>query len=220
MFLFKRRFKMQKLSKGAIWLLVSLVSVAALSGCTDWKKKYEVLNVDYQNTRGQLERERAEKGQMAQQLAELQKQLEEGKKSAKDLGFPEEVSVNVAEGTITVILPETILFDSGKADLKKAKNSELDQIISTLKTRQEYAGKNIDIVGHTDSDPIKKSNWKDNWQLSSERSLTVLRYMLGHGIAAERIRAIGCGESRPIVPNTSASNKTKNRRVEIVVHMR
>jgi outer membrane protein OmpA-like peptidoglycan-associated protein len=44
--------------------------------------------------------------------------------------------------------------------------------------------------------------------------------MLGRGIAADRIRAVGCGESKPVMPNNSASNKAKNRRVEIVVHMK
>ena len=211
---------MQKVSKGMISLLVCLVSVAALSGCTDWKKKYEALDVEYQNTRGQLERERAEKGQMAQQLADLQKQLEEGKSAKVVTGFEGDVRIDAAAGTITVTLPDTILFDSGKVELKKATSAELDQIISTLKSRQEYVDRRIDIVGHTDSDPIRKTAWKDNWQLSTERSLTVLRYMLGRGIAADRIRAIGCGESRPVMPNNSASNKAKNRRVEVVVHMR
>ena len=213
---------MQKVNKGMVGLLIGLLSVTVLSGCTDWHKKYQVLDVDYQNVKGQLERERAEKGQMAMQLAELQKQLEEGQKSGKDLGFPGEVSVNAAEGTITVTLEDTILFDSGKADLKKSSSAELDQIVSTLKGRQEYAGKNIDIVGNTDTDPIRKTAtlWKDNWELSSERSLTVLRYMVSRGIPAERVRAIGCGEARPVAPNTSASGKSKNRRVEIVVHMR
>jgi chemotaxis protein MotB len=209
-----------KVSRGMIGLLAGLFAVAVLSGCTDWKKKYEALDVAYQNTKGQLERERAEKGQMAMQLSELQKQLAEGQKTGKDLGFPGEVSVNAAEGTITVTLEDTILFDSGKADLKKATSSELDQIVSTLKGKQDYAGKNIDIVGYTDTDPIHKSTWKDNWELSSERSLTVLRYMVSHGIAAERIRSIGCGETRAVVPNTSGANKSKNRRVEVVVHMR
>ena len=211
---------MQKVSKGTISLLVCLMSVAALSGCTDWKKKYEALDVEYQNTRGQLERERAEKGQMAQQLAELQKQLEEGKSAKAVTGFEGDVKIDAAAGTITVTLPDAILFDSGKAELKKSNIAELDQIISTLKSRQEYVDRHIDIVGHTDSDPIRKTAWKDNWQLSTERSLTVLRYMLGHGIAADRIRSVGCGESKPVVPNNSASNKTKNRRVEVVVHMK
>jgi chemotaxis protein MotB len=211
---------MQKVSKGTISLLICLISVAALTGCTDWKKKYQALDVEYQNARGQLERERAEKGQLAQQLADMQKQLEQGKSPKSLTGFEGDVKIDAGEGTITITLPDAILFDSGKADLKKSNIAELDQIISTLKSRQEYVDRHIDIVGHTDSDPIRKTAWKDNWQLSAERSLTVLRYMVGHGIAADRIRAVGCGESKPVVPNSSSANRAKNRRVQVVVHMK
>jgi chemotaxis protein MotB len=149
----------------------------------------------------------------------MQKQQESGQKI--DTGFEKAGAVKVdgTTGTITVTLPDTVLFDSGKADLKRSSSAELDQIISTLKSRSEYAGKPIDIVGHTDSDPISKSNWKDNWQLSGERAQTVLRYMSSRGIASERLRFVGCGDSKPVVPNSSASNKARNRRVEVVIHM-
>ena len=69
-----------------------------------------------------------------------------------------------AAGTITVTLQNTILFASGKASLKSATSAELDHILSVLKDK--YAGKEIDVVGHTDTDPIRKSAWKDNWELS------------------------------------------------------
>ena len=208
---------MNSVKKGMIGLLAGLLAVTILSGCTNWKKKYETLNVEYQNTVGQLQRERDQSTDMAQQLAALKKQQDQGK--TPDTGFMGDVKIDPAAGTITVTLPDTVLFDSGKADLKRASILELDQIISTLKSRSEYSGRPIDIVGNTDSDPIAKSNWKDNWELSAQRALTVLRYMTGRGIAAERLRAVGCGESKPVVPNSSAANKVRNRRVEIVVHM-
>ena len=210
---------MCKVSKGMVGVMICLFSVAVLSGCTNWKKKYQALEVDNASLKGQLERERTEKATMAQQLADLQKQQAEGKSTESLTGFKGNVTFDPKAGTITVTLPDTVLFDSGKADLKKSSIQELDQIISTLKTRTEYAARNIDIVGNTDSDPISKSNWKDNWQLSAERALSVLRYMSGRGIDSDRLRAVGCGQSKPVVPNSSASNKAKNRRVEIVVHM-
>jgi len=88
--------------------------------------------------------------------------------------------------------------------------------------REKYNGKQVDVVGHTDTDPIRKTKdkWKDNWELSAERALTVARYLIQRGIAEDKIRAVGCGESRPIASNSTASGKAKNRRVEIVVHMR
>ena len=219
---------MRVTNKKTLVLLSCLVSFALLSGCTNWKKKYEGLNVENENTRGLLDRERTEKGQLAEQVTqnqqtidELQKQIGVLKKSpAEATGFGPgyDVKFNAAEGTITVTVPDAILFDSGKAELKKASIAELDHIQSVV--RDKYAGRQIDVVGHTDTDPIKKSKWADNWELSAQRALTVSRYLIKRGISDDKIRAIGCGESRPIASNATTAGKTKNRRVEIVVHMR
>jgi chemotaxis protein MotB len=86
--------------------------------------------------------------------------------------------------------------------------------------RQKYAGKSIDVVGHTDTDPIRKSEWDDNWELSAQRALSVTRYLIERGIPDNLIQASGCGPARPIAPNTTTAGKAKNRRVEIIVHMR
>ena len=215
-------------NKKTIALLICLVCYALLPGCTNWEEKYTALSVEHENLKGLLELERAEKDQLTTRISqdqetidELQRQIEELRKSPADAtGFGEgyEVAFDPAAGTITVILPNAILFDSGKATLKRVTSAELDHIMSVL--RQKYSGRQIDVVGHTDSDPIKKSKWKDNWELSAQRALTVLGYLIQRGIASDKIRAVGCGESRPVAPNTTASNKAKNRRVEIVVHMR
>jgi len=210
-------------------LLLCLTSLALLPGCTNWKKKYQLLEAEHANLRELLKNADAEKSQLAQRLAEdqatieeLQRQIEESDKSAGEVtGFgPDmDVAVNTAEGTITVTLPNAILFDSGKAELKKSTISELDHIRTVLMS-ERYAGRQIDVVGHTDSDPIRKSKWKDNWELSAERALTVTRYLVERGIPPKLVRAVGCGESRPVAPNTTAAGKAKNRRVEIVIHMR
>jgi chemotaxis protein MotB len=197
------------------------------SGCTDWKKKHDALNVENQNTKGLLEREKAENSQMADQLAkdqqtiqDLQKQIVDKKRSPADatgFGAGYDVSFDANAGTITVTLPNAILFDPGKAALKSSVNKELDHIYSVLKAK--YPGRHIEVAGHTDSDPIKKSNWKDNLELSSERAMAVARYLKEKGIAKDKISATGYGDGRPIASNSSASGKQKNRRVDIVVHM-
>jgi chemotaxis protein MotB len=199
-----------------------------LPGCVNWEKRYEALNVEHENLKGLLDRERSEKGMLANQVTqgqqtieELQRQIEEQSKTPADAtGFGEgyDVAFDPAAGTITVTLPNSILFDSGKATLKKATVAELDHIRSVL--RQKYVGKQTDVVGHTDTDPIKKSKWKDNWELSAQRALTVARYLIQRGIPEDTVRAVGCGESRPIASNANASGKAKNRRVEIVVYVR
>jgi len=205
-----------------------LVSVCALCGCTDWKKKYENLNVEHQNTLGLLERERSEKGQLAGQITkgqqtieQLQQQIAGRMGSAGEVtgfGADYQVSLDAAAGTITVTLPNAILFGAGKAHLKKGRSAELNHVYSVVK--QKYAGRRVDVAGHTDSDPIRKSKWKDNWELSAQRALTATRYLIKRGIPQDRIRAVGCGASRPIASNSTASGKARNRRVEIIVHMR
>ena len=219
---------MRATNKKTIALLICLVVFALLPGCTNWEKKYQALSVEHENLRGLLDRERSEKGQLADRISqdqmtieELQRQIEERAKTPADatgFGTGYDVAFDPSKGTITVTLPNAILFDSGKATLKKATSRELDHIHSVL--RDKYSGKQIDVVGHTDTDPIKKSKWKDNWELSAQRALSVLRYLVKRGIPEDKIQAVGCGQSQPIASNSTASGKARNRRVEIVVHLR
>ncbi len=186
------------------------------------------MSVEHENLKGLFERERAEAGQLVDRISqdqrtidELQRQIGDFSRSPADatgFGPGYDVTFDPTAGTITVTLPNAILFDSGKATLKKATSTELNHIQSVLEAK--YSGRQIDVVGHTDSDPIKKSKWKDNWELSAQRALAVARYLMGRGIANDNIRAVGCGESRSIASNATASGKAKNRRVEIVVRMR
>jgi chemotaxis protein MotB len=222
---------MQTANKKTIVLLNCLVLTTFLAGCggfpTNWKKKHDILDVAYRNLDGRyqnLKQKSAERILQDQRtIAELQKQIEERKQSpAVATGFGEGyiVDFDPSAGTITVTLPNTILFSSGEATLKKATNTDLNHIQSVLQSR--YPGRQIDVVGHTDSDPIKvtKDKWKDNLELSSQRALTVTRYLIKRGIPKDKIRAVGCGATRPIASNATASGKAKNRRVEIVVYMR
>jgi chemotaxis protein MotB len=219
---------MQVINAKIVVPLVCIVSLSFMSGCTDYKRKYDYLNVEHQNLRGRFENLQTEKQQLAERISqdqqtidELRRQIEElNKTPAEATGFGEgyDVAFDPSAGTITVTLQNTILFASGKASLKNATSAELDHILSVLK--QKYAGKEIDVVGHTDTDPIKKSPWKDNLELSAQRALSVARYLIEHGISEKQVQAAGCGSARPVADNTSAAGKAKNRRVEIVVHMR
>jgi chemotaxis protein MotB len=199
---------MRAANKKTIALLTCSVLFTLLPGCVNWEKRYDALSVEHENLKGLIERERSEKGLLADQVTQGQQTIEELQRQI------EEQSKTPAQAT----LPNSILFGSGQATLMKATSTELNHIQSVL--RQKYAGKPIDIVGHTDTDPIKKSKWKDNWELSAQRALTVARYLIQRGIAEDQIRAVGCGESRPIASNSNATGKAKNRRVEIVVNIR
>ena len=206
---------MQISNKKTVALLIGLVSLSLLCGCTNWEEKYKSLNVEHQNLYGRYQALLAGKGELAEQLeksqqeiAELRRQIEERKQTpAEATGFGEgyDVRFDPSAGTITVTLPNTILFSPGKATLKKATSAELDHIESVL--RSKYSGKQIDVVGHTDSDPIKWSGWKDNWELSAQRALSVVRYLVKRGIPEENIREVGCGAARPVASNATAAGK-------------
>lgn len=207
-------------------VLVGLLSVGLLSGCTNWRQRYEYLNVENENLKGRHQKLETEKGQLAervtqdqQTIEELTKQLEALQKNPDSVfGKGYDVSVDPQAGTITVTLQDSLLFSSGAVTLKNATSQQLDHILSVLKDK--YAGKLIDVVGHTDSDPIRKSKWEDNLQLSTERANAVHRYLMKHGIPDAEIRSIGRGASRPVAENTTSAGKARNRRVEIVVHVK
>jgi flagellar motor protein MotB len=220
------------LRKRIMMAAVALISLALISGCTDYKKKYNSLNVEHQNLQGlydncksTLEGSNAEKEGLAAKVSENQQTIDDLKKQmssrkqtageATGFGNDYQVDLDKAAGTITVTVPEMILFDSGKATLKGSAKGSLSKIVSVL--NEKYGGSVVDVIGHTDADPIKKSSWKDNWELSSQRALSVLRQLNSDGVPDSRLRAIGCGSGKPVAPN-SGSGKAKNRRVEIVVH--
>ena len=226
---------MKNFLKIVLNVCIVLVVITMLTGCTNWKKKYEGINVEnqnlkglYDNCRANLESSASDKSKLNQELAksirtieQLQKEIESRNISpgeASGFGNNMDVKLDAAAGTITVTLQNQLLFSAGKATLKKSTIGELDHITSVLK--QRYSSMPVDIVGHTDSDPIKKSGWKDNWQLSSERALAVLRYLNNKGIRADQIRAVAAGSAKPIAPNSSTAGKSRNRRVEIVVRTR
>lgn len=221
---------MQFAKPGVIVSLIGVTVLSFVSGCTDYKKRYDYLNVEHQNLKGRFENLQSEKQVLANRISqdqqtinELRRQIDELNRTPADAtGFGEgyDVAFDPDAGTITVTLPNTILFDSGKAELKSATSAELDHILSVLQSK--YPGKQIDVVGHTDTDPIAKTKdlWKDNWELSAQRALSVVRYLTGKGIPGSQIKASGCGPERPIASNATAAGKARNRRVEIVVHMR
>ena len=207
-------------------LCVVTVAMVSLTGCTNWKKKYGSLDVEHQNLKGlyencvaSLDSSAAESAKMRQELENLRKQMQQGKSASEATGFKGDVKIDPNAGTITVTLPNSILFSSGKATLKNSTNSDLNHVYSVL--RERYSGKQVDVVGNTDTDPIVKTKnlWKDNWDLSAGRALTVVRYLVDKGVSPKNIRGVACGQSRPVSSNSSSAGKAKNRRVEIVVHM-
>ena len=115
-------------------------------------------------------------------------------------------------GGAMISIEGTVLFDSGKAALKSGARGTLGGVAQTIVDR--YPGHDIYVFGHTDNEPIQVSGWKDNYELSCQRALSVLRHLRSAGVSQD-IAACGWGEDRPATDNRNASAKQVNRRVEI-----
>ncbi|ERP32077.1 OmpA/MotB family protein [Chitinivibrio alkaliphilus] len=124
------------------------------------------------------------------------------------------VRVKVTEKGIGVIINDPVTFDPGSAELKNEFMTILETVMTTI---EDIPQKAIRVEGHTDNVPISTPQYPSNWELSSARALSVVQYLYGRGIDPAKLSAVGYGEYRPLVPNTSAENRQKNRRIEIYV---
>jgi flagellar motor protein MotB len=131
---------------------------------------------------------------------------------AQGAGAGAELAINPKTGG--AVLEDDIFFSPGRADLRQDKLNILDDFIGKL-SGGDFAAAEIEIAGHTDTDPIRVSKWADNYQLSSERARTVRSYFVSKGVAPDRVYISGYGPNRP-----RSDRKSENRRVEIVLRER
>lgn len=126
----------------------------------------------------------------------------------------EGVSVAEDQQGITLRIDDNLLFDSGQAVLTAQGRDVLSRLLDVLET---FDGK-ISVEGHTDSIPIATSRFPSNWELSSGRAIAVLRYLTELGLSAERLRAVGYAETKPLESNATPEGRAANRRVELLLH--
>ena len=204
-----------------------ILAVGVCGGCQSDRLKTERDSLWRQNqqlqdqlARTQSERDAAVAGQqqwrqaLEQWRAAYQAQAS---RPAANIAVPASTAFDSIEGietektadAITVRVPGDVLFDPGKVDLKSTSLRTLAQIAAIIK--RDYSGKTIRVEGYTDDDPIRRSGWKDNLELSLQRAASVHRYMQSQGIAPAKMYAAGFGPARP------RATKAQSRRVEIVV---
>jgi chemotaxis protein MotB len=117
------------------------------------------------------------------------------------------------------VFPSDVLFDSGSAELKPEALAQLDKLANALKDVETKIPPDIAWVmrvdGHTDIHPIATPEFPSNWELSSARAISVVRYLMQNGISPDHLVAAGFGEFQPIDPGTSDEAFRKNRRIEL-----
>jgi len=204
--------------------LAAMIALASLGGCAEMnrlKQRNKELEDKYSAAQKQIKNLEEQNSLLMEDNEELKSKLltsprRSTKALAKDLG--PDVTVR-QKGLATIIeLPNKVFFASGSSKLSAHGKRSLKRVAGVLRSR--FPGMMYRIEGHTDSDPIRltKKKYKSNWELSTARAQAVLYYLVNHeGISPKQVCVVGYGQYQPLVPNTSAVNKSKNRRVEIVV---
>jgi chemotaxis protein MotB len=115
---------------------------------------------------------------------------------------------------LIIRLAEIGFYDSGASELKPDTLSIMDQLAVALANLEN----DIRIEGHTDNVPIRTSRYRSNWELSTARATTLVKYFISkHGFDPNRLSASGCGEFRPVADNDTPENRALNRHVDIIL---
>ncbi|HTC72258.1 MAG TPA: flagellar motor protein MotB [Solirubrobacteraceae bacterium] len=130
-------------------------------------------------------------------------------------GFAKSVQTTIeARGLVIRVLTDDLLFASGKAALEGRADALLSEIAQLLNVDDTHP---ISVEGNTDNVPIHSGEFPSNWELSTARASTVVRFLIVHGVSANRLTASGNAEQRPVDSNATAAGRARNRRVEIVM---
>ncbi|WP_156291541.1 flagellar motor protein MotS [Oceanobacillus salinisoli] len=124
------------------------------------------------------------------------------------------ITANRSEEGVVLVLQESILFESGEANVLDSAEPFLDKVGVFLQDVPNH----VRVEGHTDSRPITSYRYPSNWELSSARASSVIRYLTSrYDLGETRFLSVGFADTKPIAPNDSEENWSKNRRVEIVI---
>ncbi|OIU70868.1 flagellar motor protein MotS [Rossellomorea aquimaris] len=148
------------------------------------------------------------------QEEELRGLLSDIRSYLRENGLDEIVTATRTERGVVLVLPEQSLFDSGEADVLPSSYLFLDKVGALLERIPNF----VKVEGHTDNRPISTSQFPSNWELSSARASSVIRYLTStEDLDPKRFIAVGYGDTRPVAPNDTEENLQKNRRVEIII---
>lgn len=227
----------KKIRTGRSWapLLLCALVLPGLTGCLanrshqvalddreqeirDLREERANLKTEIANLRASLE---SANGELANASARMSQPTAVPAAEPREEKIPEldgvGVSYGMRDGNMVISIPSSITFASGEATLSKEGEKALKEVAATLK--KKYGKAHYSIEGHTDSDPVKKSKYGSNRDLSIARARAVHTFMVVEcGVSDDRCIVVGHGEYAPVAPNTSDKEKARNRRVEIVVH--
>jgi chemotaxis protein MotB len=217
---------------------LALCAIAA-AGCGVSKDKYAAKDLEASEATKKLQDETGKAKALEAKVADLEAKLAAARqeKSKLDVQYTQleakssqyeqlaqslqgqisagQIELSELKGKMTVKLKDKILFSSGSAALGKEGKVALDAVAEAFKDLKD---KTVLVAGYTDNVPIgKKGGYNDNWDLSSARATSVVRYLASKGVDPHMLGVAGYSEYRPLATNETADGRSQNRRIEIAL---
>ncbi|HWO17588.1 MAG TPA: OmpA family protein [Kofleriaceae bacterium] len=183
-----------------------------------------ILDETTKSKESELGKMRGEKEATEKELAELRRQKEAAEKRIaaykalqnkfRALVDTGKLQVVFRNGQMTLKLPSGILFPSGSSELSKEGQTALAEVVKIL---LQFKDRRFLVAGHTDNQPIRTSEFKNNWYLSTARANSVVQFMIKQQFPAKSLAAAGYGEFDPVAKNDTETSREQNRRIEIIL---
>ena len=189
-------------------------SIEAGAAMAEMRQKIDELETENRELQVAVESERIARQARIAQMQSTYNELVDKMEAEIERG---EITISELQGKLTVNMVEKILFPSGSATIKDAGLKVLEKVGDIVK---DVENKDIQVEGHTDNVPISsrlKDRFPSNWELSTARAATVVRFLRDLGIPGERLAAVGYGPFQPVASNDDSEGRAQNRRIQIVL---
>lgn len=166
----------------------------------------------------------AELGNTIESLPSMERgrALDEARREAISIFQPEVrnqmVRVTQDERGLVISLASDAFFDPASAELNIEQTRDILQRLARLLNSEDLSERTFRIEGHTDSTPTDPNGpWESNWELSTARSLSVLRYLTDFGVEEQQFQVMGLADTEPLFDNDTPEGRAYNRRVDVII---
>ena len=176
-------------------------------------KKVSMLEKDMSSQKMDLDKTKQANEELSSELKKIKMELSASFAAANNSGL----EMTARDGRLHISLPNQILYSPGSSDISRDGRKVLDSLSTVFKNNGDL---NVLVEGHTDKDPINKSadQYTDNWDLSMQRSVKVIRELIRRGVSGDQLTAAGRAQFSPVVEAKTYDEKMQNRRTEFVIY--